>query len=57
MTRKDYNAAAAIVREYMESHHRAIALDVFVALFSRDNSKFDVKRFRDACIPTKDIEV
>ncbi len=54
MTRKDYNKAAAIVRKTFSSVQdggltRQAMVYGFVLLFSEDNPRFDVARFKEAC--------
>jgi len=59
MTRRDYEKAARIVREYREinikSHTRKETAwhweNAFVALFEQDNPRFDQTKFRAACQP------
>ena len=51
MTRKDYEKAAGIARVYVDGGDVETARTVtlaFVALFSNDNPRFDVARFRKA---------
>jgi hypothetical protein len=60
MTRKDYVAAAKIVREYKDSHPFNAGLVVenaFADFFAEDNSRFDEARFRAACVPSNEIKV
>ena len=49
MTRKDYIAVAAILRDYVPYHLRANVAHGFVVIFSRDNPRFDAMRFMGAC--------
>ena len=60
MTKKDYEKAAAIVREHWENaeapelggtgHYIARAVEQsFISLFKNDNPRYDVRRFQDAC--------
>jgi hypothetical protein len=55
MTRKDYIAAAKIVRDpgygYQE---RIIVRQAFEQLFANDNPRFNQARFQAACIPSKE---
>ena len=52
MHKKDYIKAAEIVRVHYEKQYpiRAFIIEgAFVRLFMSDNSRFDEKKFRDAC--------
>ncbi len=51
MTRKNYEAAAAIVRETPENPYTV--QEAFVTLFTNDNPRFDAARFRAACRQAK----
>ena len=67
MTRKDYEAAAAIVREHAKAEARengipiaqfniatsatAVTMEAFVSFFRKSNGRFDADRFREACEP------
>ena len=61
MTRRDYERAARIVREYREHHKSRVANgiatyweDAYIALFEEDNPRFDQTKFRAACQPKGD---
>lgn len=58
MTRKDYEAAARIVQtiEVLEGNERYVAQEAFARLFACDNPRFDVTRFRAACVPGANVQ-
>ena len=55
MHKKNYEAAVALIKEYDSKYEfrkpseRALAIDILVELFSRDNPKFSTDRFLKAC--------
>lgn len=55
MTRKDYEAAAAIIRDYrtqgIKDSEALRAAQAFIRLFKPDNPRFNVDRFLAACEP------
>jgi hypothetical protein len=50
MTRKDYNAAAALCRA---RHAGKETVDILSTIFANDNPSFDEVKFRAACSPEK----
>jgi len=54
ITRKDYERAARYVRKTYSKEEagscRASVVRAFIVFFSEDNSRFNVERFRAACI-------
>jgi hypothetical protein len=55
MSRKDYVAAARIVREaeYLTDEARARLVSDLVTFFANDNARFSPSRFRAACEPVQ----
>ena len=53
MSRKDYIAVAAILREHEASEE---IINAFVDMFQRDNNSFDPARFRLAANPAWYVE-
>jgi len=53
MTRKDYEAAARIARDYVLPHRLSVA-EAFATLFTQDSPRFDRERFFAACALTPD---
>ena len=49
MTKKNFEAAAELVRVRDGAEARA-AMEAFVELFRDDNPRFDVERFKKACV-------
>lgn len=58
MTRKDYEKAAEIVQTYVQPYDAVgeCIVDAFAEFFSVDNPRFDVARFRAACIPGANVK-
>ncbi len=54
MSKKDYEKAAAIVREMAAAGASTVEVSLvataFVRLFSGDNPRFDAQRFMQACM-------
>jgi hypothetical protein len=50
MTKKNYELAAAIVRDIKNEDSRLHACLLFMRFFGPDNTKFDADRFRTACL-------
>ncbi len=51
MTKKDYEKAAEIVRSFIPAGRWQAPQEAFIELFSGENPRFDVERFRKACMP------
>ena len=52
MTRKDYIATAEILRYASDKTHPAVFSKIvndFAEMFAKDNERFDVARFHEAC--------
>ena len=49
MSKKHFEAAAALVRRYHDRVLAEVLMDVFVELFREFNPRFDTERFRAAC--------
>jgi len=52
MTRKDYVETSAILKYQSNKIHPAVFSKVvndFAEMFAKDNPRFDVKRFHEAC--------
>jgi hypothetical protein len=52
MTRKDYVATAEILKFASDKSHPALfskIVNEFAVMFAKDNERFDVNRFHEAC--------
>lgn len=49
MTRRDYVAIALAFSELPNDAHKCSAIDLFCAYALKDNPRFDVARFKEAC--------
>lgn len=55
-SRKDYVAAAGIIKEWKTAHHLTgiVVQEAFIKFFQIDNERFDVDKFRDSCMHPAD---